>query len=223
MEDELESAGPEEVPAAVPGKSKLPILAGAIGLLMFVLSVAIFSITMGVFSSSNVAPTSQHADDAAGVRGEDDGKGATGPFHSSYYDDSYPEEEPPATEGSEKMTEKDSVAQMAWYEKQKQEIENEWRKIEVEYRDLEKLKYETMDLLDQRKNIEDANTIELAKLFDSMKAPEIAAILNNMTDQQVGMILMKMKKQNASKVLAALPAERAARITSQMMNLAESN
>jgi hypothetical protein len=221
MIDELESTDSKNVPTEAPRKLKLPLLAGAIGLLTFVLSVAVFSMVMGVFSASNVVVTAKHPEGSANL---DDGAGTDyerSDFHPSYYDDFYLEDEAPTADSSVKMTKEDSLAQVAWYDKQKQEIENEWRKIEIERRDLEKLKYETVALLDQRRNIEDANTVQMAKLFDSMKAEEIAAILKNLTDQQVGAILMKMKKQNASKTLASMPAERAARITTQMMNLAE--
>ncbi|MCK4656898.1 MAG: hypothetical protein KAT85_07680, partial [candidate division Zixibacteria bacterium] len=196
-------------------------LVGAIGFLLFIVFVAVFSISMGVFSSSNVVPGSEQAEDAGKPPDEAEVKSETRGFDLSYYEDYAAEENSATGDSLGQMTEEDSTSKMAWYEKQKQEIEGEWRKIDLERHELETLKYETMNLLDRRKNIEDANAVQMAKLFDSMKAAEIAAILANMTDQQVGMILMKMKKQNASKVLAALPAERAAQITSQMMNLAE--
>ena len=221
MVDEVESTESEKVPAVAPAKSKLPLLAGAIGFLLFIVFVAVFSISMGVFSSSNVVPGSEQAQDTGKPHDEAEVKGEVRDFDPSYYEDYAAEEDSPTGDSLEKITEEDSLSKVAWYDRQKQEIESEWRKIELERHELETLKYETMNLLDQRKNIEDANTVQMAKLFDSMKAAEIAAILANMTDQQVGMILMKMKKQNASKVLAALPAERAAQITTQMMNLAE--
>lgn len=221
MVDEVESTESEEVPAAAPTKSKLPLLAGAIGFLLFIVFVAVFSISMGVFSSSNVVPGSEQAEDEGKPHDEAEVEAKARDFHPSYYEDYAAEEDLPTGDSLGQMTEEDSLSRIAWYEKQKQEIEGERRKIELERRELETLKYETMNLLDQRKHIEDANAVQMAKLFDSMKAAEVAAILANMTDQQVGMILMKMKKQNASKVLAAMPAERAAQITSQMMNLAE--
>ncbi len=212
----------DNVPAVAPEKSRLPILAGAIGLLVFVLSIAVFSITMGVFSTSNVVTTSPQADaDAGGQNAEGMVEDEFDDFHSSYYEDLYRDDDSPEAADSGVMTEEDSLQQLSWYEKQKKEIESERRRIEIEKADLDKLKHETMNLIDQRRSIEDANIVQMAKLFDSMKAPEIAAIMENMTDEQVGVILMKMKKQNASKVLAELPAERAAKITTQMMNLAE--
>lgn len=217
MEDEFKE---EKVPAAEPTKSKMPILAGAVGLLVFVLFIAVFSISMGVFSSSNVVhKPGEGTEEADPADAEDEQAEDPNDFHSSYYEDVYSDlNEPDSTEG---MTEEDSLAQVAWYEKQKMEIASEMRKLELKRAELEKLKYETTEILERRKNIEDANLIQMAKLFDTMKAPEIAQIVENMTDDQVGMILMKMKRQNASKVLAEIPAERAARITTQMMNLAE--
>jgi flagellar motility protein MotE (MotC chaperone) len=211
----------EKTQKSVPGKSRLPVLVGAIGLLTFVLFMGIFSVSMGVFSSSNVAPASQQPEQVSDSHDQEEAGDQYGDFHSSYYEDVYVPEDTVVSDSLGGMSEEDSLAQMEWYDQQKREIQNEWRKLELERAELEKLKHETMTLLDQRKNIEDANTVQMAKLFDSMKAQDIAAILENMTDDQVGMILMKMKKQNASKVLAVMPAERAAKITTQMMNLAE--
>ncbi len=220
MDKKVDKMEDEKVPTAAPQKSKLPMLAGAIGLLMFVVSLAAFSITMGVFSSSNVVTNSSSVKTAGEVPDltED---AELGGFHPSYYDDFDLPEDSLTADSSQEMSAEDSIEHVIWYEKQKREIESKWRKIEIERTQLEKLKYETMNLLDQRKNIEEANTVQMAKLFDSMKAEDIAAILENLPDEQVGLILMKMKKQTASKVLAAIPAERAAKIASQMMNLAE--
>ena len=208
-----------KVPAAAKEESKLPILAGAIGVLIFVLFVAVFSISMGVFSSSNVANKGQKTQQPK-EKGEVSKDEESGNFDATYYSDLFTDEESP-TDSTENMTEKDSLEHLAWYEKQKHEIESEERKLEMKQRELENLQYKTMKLIEQRKNIEDANTIQMAKLFDSMKTDKIAEIMKNMSNEQVGSILMKMKKQNASKVLAAIPADRAAKITLQMINLAE--
>jgi flagellar motility protein MotE (MotC chaperone) len=223
VENTEENAG-TETPDAKPQKSKLPLLTVAIGVLAFVLSMAGFSITMGVFSDSNVksdgkAPAGNEV--ASPDEGTDQERAA---FDPSYYEDQNREADSSSSDSEDvKMSEQDSLAQMAWYEKQKREIEKERRQLEIDRHEVETLHNETMRLIETRKRIEESNTVEMAKLFDSMKAPEVAAIMQNMTDEQVGSIVMKMKKQNASKVLAALPAERAAKITSQMMNLAEGN
>jgi len=210
------------VPSATDEKSKVPILAAAIGVLVFVLFIAIFSISMGVFSSSNVTHLPATQDGESDTAGETDTAHGVGDFHTSYYDDLYLfEDSPEESDSSSGLSAKDSVEHLAWYDEQKREINSDKRKIEIERAELEKLKYETMNLIEQRKNMEDANTVQMAKLFDTMKADETAAIMANMTDERVGLILMKMKKQNASKVLAAIPAERAAKITLQMIDFAE--
>jgi len=213
--------------------SKMGLMIGAIGLLSFVLFVAIFSISMGVFSSSNVKHVPQK-DEEHHDQADDEYTDADlyGDFHSSYYDFEYDDLSSPAdsaeVDSNKTMSREDSLAQMKWYEKQKREIADAWDKIKKERRslekertDLENLNLETVRLLEQRRNIEDANTIQMAKLFDSMKGQEVADIMKNMTDERVGTILMRMKKQNASDVLAAIPPERAARITTLMINLAE--
>jgi flagellar motility protein MotE (MotC chaperone) len=223
-EQDIKSEESEEVtPSAKTEKSKLPILIGAVGTLIFVLFVAIFSISMGVFSSSNVTPdphqqTETDAIDASKKQSKDSDSYAG--FDKSYYDDVNAIIDSDPSDSNALSTE-DSLAHLAWYEKQKREIDSERRKLEVARTENEELRYETMKLLEERKNIEEANTSQMAKLFDSMKADKVAEIMKNMSDDQVGMILMKMKKQNASKVFAEIPADRAARITLHMINLAE--
>ncbi len=213
--------------------SKMGIMIGAIGLLAFVVFVAIFSISMGVFSSSNVKHVPQSGDEHHDEpEGEYTDKDLYGDFHSSYYDFEFDDMSAPADsaelDSNRAMSLEDSLAQMEWYDKQKREIDLAWKEIKKERRNLQKersnlenLNLETVRLLERRRNIEDANTIQMAKLFDSMKGQEVADIMKNMTDERVGAILMRMKKQNASDVLAAIPAERAARITTLMINLAE--
>ncbi len=214
----------EAAPSGKTEKSKLPILVGAVGTLIFVLFVAIFSISMGVFSSSNVAPdphqqTEADAKDASEEQSKEPDSYAG--FDESYYDDINAIVDPDHSDSNDTLTAEDSLAHLAWYEKQKREIDSERRKLEIARTENEELRYETMKLLEERKYIEEANTSQMAKLFDSMKADKVAEIMKNMSDDQVGMILMKMKKQNASKVFAEIPADRAARITLHMINLAE--
>ncbi len=234
MADEKETKTEDTKQAAPSGKaekSKLPMLVGAIGILVFVIGVAVFSISMGVFSSSNVtqAPSQQSGGEATATDSsheQSDNPDSYAGFDKSYYDDVdaiVDPDNPDQAEGGDTLSVEDSIAQMAWYEKQKLEIESERRKLEIARTEAEELRYETMKLLEQRKNIEDANTSQMSKLFDSMKPEKVAEIMKNMTDDQVGMILMKMKKQNASKVFAEMPADRAARITLHMINLAEGN
>ena len=215
--------------------SKMGLMIGAIGLLSFVIFVAIFSISMGVFSSSNVKHLPQKEEEHQDQK-EDEYTDADlyGDFHSSYYDFEFEDLPSPSDsadmDSNQTMSREDSLAQMKWYEKQKREIADSWdeikkerRKLDKERADLENLNLETVRLLERRRNIEDANTVQMSKLFDSMKGQEVADIMKNMTDERVGAILMRMKKQNASDVLAAIPAERAARITTLMINLADGN
>jgi len=221
MAENTEDEVTKEAEVAQPQKSRMALLAGAVGVLAFVLALAGFSIGMGVFSDSNVVSDGKTHEAEEPKQEENQTTREHAAFDASYYDDPNNEAESHASDSAEVMTEEDSVAQMAWYDAQKREIEKERLQLEMDRLDLEKLHGETMRLVEMRKRMEESNTVEMAKLFDSMKAHEVSAIMQNMTDEQVGTIVMKMKKQNASKVLAALPAERAAKITSQMINLAE--
>jgi flagellar motility protein MotE (MotC chaperone) len=209
-----------KVPAASIEKSKLPMLAAALGVLVFVIFVAAFSISMGVFSSSNVSPSAQLSAEAHDTTELAEQENELDEFDATYFDDFDSFDSTAPADTTTKMSAEDSLAQMAWYEKQKLEIATERRNLELAKSENEAIKYETMKLLEERKNLEDANLVQMSKLFDTMKAEEVAEILKNMTDTQVGLILMKMKKQNASKVLALVPPDRAARITLQMIDLA---
>ncbi|MBU1318113.1 MAG: hypothetical protein KKG33_12335 [candidate division Zixibacteria bacterium] len=221
MAEKTDNEVTKEAVTAQPQKSRLVLLAGAVGVLAFVLALAGFSIGMGVFSDSNVISDGTTREIEEPQQEEKVAAREHAAFDASYYDDHNNEAESHSADSAEGMSEEDSVAQMAWYDGQKREIEKERLQLEMDRLDVEKLHNETMRLIEMRKRIEESNTVEMAKLFDSMKAQEVSAIMENMTDEQVGTIVMKMKKQNASKVLAALPAERAAKITSQMINLAE--
>jgi flagellar motility protein MotE (MotC chaperone) len=207
--------------AAGDEKSRLPILAAAVGVLIFVVFVAVFSISMGVFSSDNIQPTVLKVPAESDDEAESDDPNHYAGFDESYYDELDELVVPSAADSSDTLTAEDSLEHLKWYEQQKQEIASEWRKLEMAKAETEELKYETSRLIEQRRNLEDANTVQMAKLFDTMKADQVAEIMRNMTDEQVGLILMKMKKQSASKVLAEISADRAAKITLFMINLAE--
>ena len=49
------------------------------------------------------------------------------------------------------MSEEDSVAQMAWYDKQKREIEKERIQLEMDRLDVEKLNKETARLIEMKR------------------------------------------------------------------------
>jgi hypothetical protein len=200
-----------------PGSSKLPL---AVGGLVFVAFVVIFSLMFGVFSSSNVAQQPVVAGDRvahhtegrseSGYDTEDEYTSMFGDFEDDYYPD------------SGQLSPADSAEQLAWYEAQKQEIRQERLELEKERTKLRQLHDEVSSLLERRAAIEDANITAMAKLYENMNADEVVPILSNLGDAQVSLIISKMKKRSASEVMGKLAPERAAKITQWLISL-ESN
>ncbi len=207
----------EDQEAAAPAKSGkgnlLPIAAGG---LVFVIFVVIFSLKFGVFNQTAPEPTETMAaaeqeestDPHADQNKRDD-------FYGQYYGS-----EPTSESGSEEsLGEEDSIAQVAWYVQQKQEIASERAALEEEKSKLQRLHDKTDALLRQRTGMEQANLASLAKLYESMKSDQLVPILANLPDERVSLIISKMKKQKASEVLGKIEPERAACITNWLLSL----
>jgi flagellar motility protein MotE (MotC chaperone) len=186
----------------------------------FAIFLIVFVLTMGMFSSESVQ---EEVVEDLPAELEEDYEYLSGDWHGEY--------SPLAKEGSEQKTQKkeetkdstlseeDSIEQVKWYQAQKEEIEREWLRLQAERAKLENLRAETKALIEQRRNLEQTNIANLAKLFDTMKPEEVAAIMENISDAKVGLILQRMRKQNGAEVMAELPSERAAQITMQMIDL----
>jgi flagellar motility protein MotE (MotC chaperone) len=199
------------------GGSKLPL---AVGGLVFVICVVIFSVVFGVFSSSNVTQQSvvakEHPTSAAGSAPEsdydieDDHRGMFADDDESLYPD------------SNRLSPADSTRHVEWYQAQKQEIREERLALDTEKSKLRQLRDEVASLLERRAAIEDANVAAMAKLYENMDAEEVVPILSNLDNAQVSLIISKMKKRSASQVMGKLSPERAAKITQWLISL-ESN
>jgi flagellar motility protein MotE (MotC chaperone) len=203
-------------PEAKSSSGSLPIAAGG---LVFVIFVIIFSLKFGVFSSSNVsappqpvAVSEQHSeDDSDAVEEEDQYDDA----YLNYFPD-YDDEEVIDDSG---LSPEDSVAQVAWYVQQKNEIKQERAELEREKARLQQLRDQTEAILQRRAALEDASIATMAKLYESMKTEELVPILANLPDSKVSLIIAKMKKQKASSVLGQLEPARAAKITNWLITL----
>ena len=212
-EKEMPDENQETAAPAKSGKSNLlPIAAGG---LVFVIFVVIFSLKFGVFSQTAPEPTETIAKDVQEEPAEkhaDDNK--RDDFYGQYYGSDSHES---GTE--ESLSEEDSLAQVAWYIQQKQEIARERAELEEELSKLQRLHDKTDALLRQRAGMEEANLASLAKLYESMKSDQLVPILANLPDERVSLIISKMKKQKASEVLGKIEPERAARITNWLLSL----
>jgi flagellar motility protein MotE (MotC chaperone) len=222
MVEELENqeAAPETAEDKKPTGLLINVKTIMIGAGAFVVFLVVFSVMMGVFSSPKQPAVADAPETVQAVEEEMHAE-AGDPYTSAWnseYDDGYAEIDE-ADSAHDGLSEEDSVKHVAWYVAQKEEIDRERVRLRAEMAELQQLKMETEALLTERKNLEQNNIANMAKLFDTMKAQEVAAIIQNIPDMKVGLILQKMKKQNASKVMAELPSERAATITMQLIDM----
>ena len=219
-DQESPKAPTPETPPAAPVKKKslmLPILVGA-G--VFVACIIFFSLKYGVFSSSNIvqpspgAPVSAAKDTAATSETTEP---TTDPYSGLFSDF----EETSAAEEKGDSSDADSVAKKTWYENQKREIDQKLSELQIEKTRLEALKAEVDALIQTKKQMEEGNLTQMAKLYEGMATDELVPILNNLTDSQVSGLISRMKKAKASEVLGKLSPERAAKITQYILSVSE--
>lgn len=219
----------EQTPQAEPApkakaasKSHLAPIAG--GLIVFVVFVIIFSLKFGVFSSDNVKPSAQTAEQAQhpdSTVAEHTEEATDTESAGSAYDELFDGydgivDETPKTDSA---IVKDSLQKVQWYEEQKAEIDRKMAQMTVERTQLEQLKAQVEALMDRKKSQEEGNITAMAKLYESMATEELVPILSNLEDAQVSILISKMKKQKASEVLGKLPPERAAKITQYLISM----
>ena len=191
-------------------KSKIGLFVGA-GLLVFLLFLAFFSLSLGIFDKERLKEEMGLVEDTISYveKGSEEDWGGT-----------YLEEEERFLEPDEDSLAKaqeDSIKD--WMTEQKKDIQEKRTILEVQRRELELLKIEVDNLLKQKKTLESERIATLAKIYDGMKAQEVAAMMNNLNDETVVAILLRMKTRNAAKVLGLLNPERAARISHKLMVL----
>lgn len=216
----------EQTPQAEPmpkakagGKSHLAPVAG--GLIVFVVFVIIFSLKFGVFSSTNIKPSTQTTAPAAiasdsVAQDSDQSEESTSAYDELFDGFDGSRAQAPTTDSA--MV-RDSLQKVQWYEAQRQEIERKVAQLNVERKQLEQLKAQVEVLLDRKKAAEEGNITQMAKLYEGMETAALVPILANLEDAQVSILISKMKKQKASEVLGQLPPERAARITQYLISM----
>jgi flagellar motility protein MotE (MotC chaperone) len=214
--DEKEVPAENEAPAAPAKSGKGNLLPIAAGGLVFVIFVVIFSLKFGVFDQTAPEPTETMA---AAEQEEPTGKHVDQTRRDDFRGQYYGSESTRESATEESLSEEDSLAQVAWYIQQKQEIASERAALEEEKGKLQRLHDKTEILLRQRTGMEQANLASLAKLYESMKSDQLVPILANLPDERVSLIISKMKKQKASEVLGKIEPERAARITNWLLSL----
>ncbi len=235
--DEKQDATPQAA-AKKGGPMKLII----IGVVVFVVGIAGFSMMMGVFSGGpSVKAPSEHTEEVA--ESEDHHNQPTEEL-SDLEEIKRLEEElmkidnideaedlddvMALAEESGHSSETDSLAAVNWLEAEKAKLAKERKDMKSERAKLDKLKkeldtreYHLQQQLAKIGQVESARTGALAKLYDGMKPEQVAPLITKLTEEQAVQVLLKMKPGNAAKILAVLKADQAARISSRMITLSE--
>lgn len=191
---------------AAPKKKISPITLIVSALVSFVVFLAIFSYTMGVFDPAPPPPPEEAkaAPDSTAVSNSKQ-------FYSPYGEAAV------AVEEATKSEAVDTIAELSLLDKRQRELATEERDIDSKKRELEALKNEVEQYLQQKKGIADEKVTYIAKLIDGMKAEEMTGLIANLDNATIMAVLPKMKPQTASRVLALLPPKRAAEIATQLL------
>lgn len=216
-EEASEASESEESAAeAPPPKSgPSPIVLAVSALVAFVVFLAIFSFTMGVFDKSpdeEQATADQPAgttQQSAAQRAQADNNTDSHQGDNGQIEFNFGGEEP------------DTMAEISWVESEKRKIQADKMALAIERKQLETLRQDVETLLARKDQVKSERVAYLAKLFDGMKQDEISKLMAQLDDNTIVAVLPKMKTASASKVLAMLPPERAARITTVLLGLNE--
>jgi len=117
------------------------------------------------------------------------------------------------------MTPQDSVDTLNWLAKEMTKLAKEKAADLKRKKELEVLKYKIDQALARINQAESSRIIELARLYDAMRAEEVAKLFENLNDAAVMSILPRMKAANAAKILALMPPKRAANISTKMITV----
>ena len=196
----------ESAEAAAPAKKLSPITLIVSALVSFVVFLAIFSYTMGVFDPAPPPPPEE-----ATASTEKPAETAPQQFYSPYG------EAAAAVEAATKSNAVDTIAEFSLLDKRKRELETEELEIAAKRRELETLKAEVEQFLQAKKGVADEKVTYIAKLIDGMKAEEMTGMITNLDNATILAVLPKMKPQTASRVLSILPPKRAAEIATLLL------
>ena len=228
----IQEETPEETPQP---KSKGPLLIGVMAAVVFVVGVGLFSVIMGVFSSSPtadlMAPPDSLPDATAGAeesagdrlseleRLEQEIFGNKPSIKIDNFDGLLGLED---TRETDKSAE-DSLAALSWIESEKAKLAAERADLDKKKKHIEAKEYQLKQLISRVNQLQSNRIGALAKLYDGMKASQVAPLINKLTDEQAVQVLLKMKPANAAKILGALSPERAATISANMITLNKEN
>lgn len=216
IEQQPQGASPK---AKAGGKSHFMLI--AVGATVFLAAVVIFSLQLGVFSSTNVKPGVEAADKQAHPvdsteQEEQKNEETVDPYQALFDGYDGGEEDLPM---SDTAIVRDSIEKSTWFVEQSQEIDRKRAELELEKTQLNQLRSQVEALLDRKKAMEEGNITQMAKLYEGMNTEELVPILANLSDAQVGVMISKMKKQKASEVLGKMAPERAAKITQYIISM----
>jgi len=199
-------AAAEPAEGAAPAKKLSPITLIVSALVSFVVFLAIFSYTMGVFDPAPPPPPEEPA-----AAPEKSKEAAAQEFYSPYG------EAAAAVEAATTTNVVDTIAEISLLDKRKRELDAEEIEIAAKRRELEALRNEVEQSLQAKKGIADEKVTYIAKLIDGMKAEEMTGMITNLDNATILAVLPKMKPQTASRVLAILPPKRAAEIATLLL------
>jgi len=119
------------------------------------------------------------------------------------------------------FTAQDSIDTLNWLDREMSRLEKEKGEIKQRRRQLENLEKRIDQAMTQINKAESTRIMNLARLYDGMKAQDVAKLFANLSDEIIISILPRMKPANASKILGYLPPKRAAKISTQMITVLE--
>ncbi|MCP4631554.1 MAG: hypothetical protein GY855_01415 [candidate division Zixibacteria bacterium] len=119
------------------------------------------------------------------------------------------------------MTPQDSVDTLNWLDKEMAKLDKSKAENAQKVKELKTLEYKIDKALIKIEQAESARIINLARLYDGMRAKQVGKLFENLDDKAVLAILPRMKSANAAKILEIMPPKRAARISTKMISLLE--
>ncbi|MBI5867653.1 MAG: hypothetical protein HZB43_05090 [candidate division Zixibacteria bacterium] len=209
-ESEKDAGNAEAAPAEKTGKKFSPVMLIVIGLVTFVVFLAVFSYMMGVFNKKP-APTAEVP------AGENPAADSTKPEAQAQQ---FVSDFGRAAAGLEAAQKNgiDTISALSELDQRHKEIAAEEARLQAEMQELTALKAQVEQLLSQKKAIAGEKVLYLAKLLDGMKQDELGGLMAKLDDKTILAVLPSMKPANASKILAILPPDRAAQLTTQLLN-----
>lgn len=231
VDDKVESEGEQkEAQEAVPEpKSRFPLI--LICAVAFVITVGMFSVMMGVFSSPPGTTTEKSAEAQADTTDPDQEAAEEVSEIKKLEKELLDllnvegienlEDLVAMDEADAEAARQDSIDAVNWLEKEKRKLAAERAELNTRKRQLDNQEFRLKQLIEQVDQMESTRINALAKLYDGMKPAQVAPLIGKLTDRQAVQVLLKMKPANAAKILGALSPDQAAQISANMITLTE--